>query len=181
MFIYKILIENFKCFEGRFSLDLNKGLNILVGDNEAGKSSILEAIHLALSGWIYGRYLKNELTQSLFNSQIIQKYLNSIKSDDPLPPPQILIELFFEIENDSLKALFEGNGNSLKQPACGIQFKISFNEKYQGEYGILLENRDEIKSLPIEYYDFSWSSFARDDRITPKSIPFKSALIDSST
>jgi len=157
------------------------GLNILVGDNEAGKSSILEAIHLALSGWLYGRYLKNELTQSLFNNQIINRYLNSLKSDDPLPPPQILIELFFEIEDDSLRALFEGNGNSLKQPACGIQFKISFNDKYQGEYSILLDNGDEIKSLPIEYYDFSWSSFARDDRITPKSIPFKSALIDSSS
>jgi len=180
LFINKILIENFKCFEGRFSLDLNKGLNILVGDNEAGKSTILEAIHLALSGWINGRFLKTELTQSLFNNQIIRNCLNSLKSDNPLPPPHILIELFFEIEDDSLKAIFEGNGNSLKQPACGIQFKISFNEKYQGEYSILIKNSDEINSLPIEYYDFSWSSFARDDRLTPKSIPFKSALIDSS-
>jgi putative ATP-dependent endonuclease of OLD family len=96
-----------------------------------------------------------------------------------LAPPHILIELFFEIDNDSLKATFEGNGNSLKQKACGIQFKIALNEKFQGEYDILLENSDEINSLPIEYYDFSWSSFARDDRLTPKTIPFKSALIDS--
>jgi putative ATP-dependent endonuclease of OLD family len=179
MFIKEIIIENFKCFEGKFNLDLNKSLNILVGDNEAGKSTILEAIHLALSGWIYGKYLKTELTQSLFNNKVVDKYLKSLKNDNRLTPPNILIELFFEIEDDSLKATFEGNGNSLKQKACGIQFKISFNEKYQGEYNILLENSDEISSLPIEYYDFSWSSFARDDSLTPKTIPFKSNLIDS--
>jgi putative ATP-dependent endonuclease of OLD family len=179
MFIKKIIIENFKCFEGRFPLELNMGLNILVGDNEAGKSTILEAIHLALSGWIYGKYLRTELTQSLFNNKVINNYLVSLKSNNPLPPPYILIELFFEIEDDSLKAVFEGNGNSLKQKECGIQFKISFNEKYQGEYSILLKQSYEINSLPIEYYDFSWSSFARDDRLTPKTIPFKSALIDS--
>lgn len=180
MYIKKIIIENFKCFEGGFPLELNKGLNILVGDNEAGKSTILEAIHLALSGWIYGKYLRTELTQSLFNNKVIDKYLASLKSDEPLPPPYILIELFFEIEDVSLKATFKGNGNSLKQDACGVKFKIEFNEKYQGEYSILLEHSDEINSLPIEYYDFSWSSFARDDRLTPKTIPFKSAPIDSS-
>ena len=180
MHITKIIIENFKCFEGRFPLELNKGLNILVGDNEAGKSTILEAIHLAISGWIYGKYLRTELTQSLFNSRVIYDYLEGLKTQNRSLPPQILIELFFEIENESQKALFEGNGNSTKQKACGIQFKISFNEKYQTEYDLLLGSGDEINSLPIEFYDFSWSSFARDDRLTPKIIPIKSALIDSS-
>jgi len=179
MFIKEIIIENFKCFEGRFRLELNQELNILVGDNETGKSTILEAIHLALSGWIYGKYLRTELTQSLFNNQVVNDYLGSLKSDNCLPPPYILIELFFEIEDDSLKAMFEGNGNSLRRKACGIQFKISFNEKYQSAYNILIESRDEIISLPIEYYDYSWSSFARDDKLTPITIPLKSSLIDS--
>lgn len=64
MHITKVNIVNFKCFDGLFTLDLNPNLNILVGDNEAGKSSILEAINLALSGWINGRYLLTELSQS---------------------------------------------------------------------------------------------------------------------
>jgi len=179
MFIKEIIIDNFKCFEGRFRLELNEELNILVGDNEAGKSTILEAIHLALSGWIYGKYLTTELTQSLFNIQVVKNYIKSLETENSLAPPRILIELFFEIEDDSLKALFEGNGNSLKRKACGIQFIISFNGKYQEEYNFLLGDTDGIGSLPIEYYDFSWSSFARDDRLTPKTIPFKSSLIDS--
>ena len=61
--INKVIIENFKCFKGRFLVELNKCLNILVGDNEAGKSTILEAIHLALTGLLNGRYLKHELNQ----------------------------------------------------------------------------------------------------------------------
>lgn len=180
MHITRITIENFKCFEGRFSLELNRGLNILVGDNEAGKSTVLEAVNLVLSGWIYGRPLTSELTQSLFSCKIISDYLASLRTSSPLPPPQILIEVFFEIDDDSLRATFEGNANSTKQKACGIQFKISFNDKYQTEYDILLSSGDIISSLPIEYYDFAWSSFSRDDRFTPKTIPFKSSLIDSS-
>lgn len=181
MYIKKIIIENFKCFEGKFPLALNKRLNILVGDNEAGKSTILEAIHLALSGWIYGRYLGTELTQALFNNKVINKYLDSLKTNSPLLPPQVMIELFFDIRDDSIKALFEGNGNSLKEKECGIQFKVSFNEKYQKEYNLLVNGEEKPGSLPIEYYEFSWASFARDDRLTPRTIPFKSALIDSSS
>lgn len=181
MHIKRIIIENFKCFEGKFSLELNNRLNILVGDNEAGKSTVLEAIHLALTGWIYGRYLGAELTQAFFNNKVVKKYLNSLATDSRLQPPHILIELFFEIEDDSIKASLEGNGNSKKQKECGIQFKIAFNQKYQNEYTILVNSDERLGSLPIEYYEFSWSSFARDDRVTPKSIPFKSALIDSSS
>jgi putative ATP-dependent endonuclease of OLD family len=50
MNISKIHIENFKLFKASFDLTLNKSVNILVGNNEAGKSTIIEAIHLALTG-----------------------------------------------------------------------------------------------------------------------------------
>ena len=77
-YIREINIENFKCFKGNFNLKLNEGLNILVGDNEAGKSSILEAIHLALTGVFNGRYLKNELSQYLFNNDVVSEYVRKI-------------------------------------------------------------------------------------------------------
>jgi len=185
MYIEKITIENFKCFKGQFPLKLNKGLNILVGDNETGKSTILEAIHLALSGLLNGRYLKLELTQDLFNNDVRNEYIKSLEGvveSESIPlPPQIVIEIFIDgIEDDSLKALFEGNGNSTRQKACGVQFKISLNETHQSYYEELVKCSD-VQSIPIEYYDFSWSSFARDERVTPTTIPIKSALIDSSS
>jgi len=48
MHISKIHIQNFKGFKGSFKLLINNGINILVGDNKAGKSTVIEAIHLAI-------------------------------------------------------------------------------------------------------------------------------------
>lgn len=176
MKIDRIKIVNFKCFKGEFNLELNDGLNILVGDNESGKSTILEAIHLALTGLFNGRYLKNELTQYLFNNEIVAEYLKNITDGNTAIQPFILIEVF--IRGDDLAQL-EGNGNSEKNNACGVSLKIEFDEKYQPEYEQLIQSRN-IKTLPVEYYDVFWNSFAREN-ITARSIPIKSALIDSSS
>ena len=176
MNITKVIIENYKCFSGKFSFEPNKGLNLLVGDNEAGKSTILEAIHLALTGMLNGRYLKNDLTQYLFNIDSVNAYVKNVNEKQPATLPHIMIELSFE--GDDI-ALFEGDGNSEKKKSCGISFRIEFDEKYQAEYEELLK-AGNIKTVPIEYYDIVWTSFARQG-ITAKSIPLKSALIDSSS
>lgn len=44
MYISKISLHNFKGFKGDHELVFNKGVNFLVGDNNCGKSSILEAV-----------------------------------------------------------------------------------------------------------------------------------------
>lgn len=75
--------------------------------------------------------------------------------------------------------LFEGNYNSEKIKECGISLKIAFDDKYQTEYEQLIKNGN-IKTLPIEYYNIFWTSFAREN-ITARSIPIKSAMIDSSS
>lgn len=48
MHIPKARIREFKAFRS-FGLEIKDGLNILVGDNDAGKSTVLEAVHLALT------------------------------------------------------------------------------------------------------------------------------------
>lgn len=180
MYIKELVIENFKCFNGQFRLELEPGTNILVGDNEVGKSTILEAINLALSGWLGGKYLRTELTQALFNNEVVEQYINSLQSDTPKEPPAVLVEVYLEMdeEEDSLKALFEGNYNTKHAKECGFKFHISFNTKYVGEYNLL--RKEGLSSIPIEYYEYGWTTFARDDNITPKSIPIKAAVIDSS-
>ena len=177
MKIKKIKISNFKCFKDTFSFELNDGLNIIVGDNEVGKSTIIEAINLSLNGWFKGRYIHNELTQYLFNRKVVEEYLKSLQDGKPISPPNILIELFFS--NDT-PAIFKGNNNSEKSDSCGLSFKIEFDDKYLDEYELLLKEKS-IHSLPIEYYQFYWESFARDEKVTPRLIPIKSALIDSTS
>ncbi len=177
MRIEKVNIKNYKCFEGEFSVSLNKGVNILVGDNEAGKSTILEAINLALTGILHGRYLKNELSQYLFNHKVVSQYIEGIKSGDNPEPPEIVIEIFFS-GNDF--PLFEGNGNSEKTKACGVVFKIEFDSDYLAEYEVLISDADSITTIPIEYYRTNWRSYAR-EAVTARSIPIKSVLIDSTS
>jgi len=176
MYIKEVNIENFKCFKGKFNLKLNKGLNILVGDNEAGKSTILEAIHLALSGLFNGRYLKNELTQYLFNNEVVDEYVKKLGKGESATLPHILIEIF--VVGDDL-AKFEGDSNSEGKKECGVSLKIAFDDKYQVEYEEFIKGGN-IKTIPIEYYDVFWTSCAREN-ITARSIPIKSALIDSSS
>lgn len=176
MDIQKILLNNFKCFKGEFALELNPGLNIIVGDNEAGKSTIIEAIHLALTGWFKGRYLQNELSQYLFNKEVVDEYLKSVAGGKPLALPSVTIEVYL---NSKEVPILEGNRNSRNEPGVGFSLKIEFDDKYQDEYEILVKSA-ELKSLPIEYYRFYWESFAWSP-ITTKSIPIKSAYIDASS
>lgn len=96
MYIDKIKIVNFKSFEGEFELKLNRDLNIIVGDNEAGKSTILEAINLVLSGLVGGKYIKNELSQYFFNNNVVSRYLTEIADNGTAELPYILIEAYLE-------------------------------------------------------------------------------------
>jgi len=176
MHIEKIKIKNFKCFKEQFELILNENINIIVGENEAGKSTIIEAINLTLSGWFKGRYIHNELNEYIFNKETIKEYILSLQTKEPLAPPSIKIEIFLSADAPSL---FKGDQNSERTDSIGLSFNIDFDEKYLPEYQILIQS-ESIKSLPIEYYNFYWESFARDERITPRLIPIKPALIDSS-
>ena len=174
MVIRKVKIHNFKCYKD-FEITLEEGLNIIVGDNEAGKSTILEAINLALSGIINGKSIWNEISQYIFNKEIVDAYIESVDTA-PMALPDITIEIFF---GGSENPLMNGNANSDRDNSAeGFCFRIAFNDKYADEYEALVQ-RGNVKSLPIEYYDITWTTFAR-DTITTRSIPYKSSLIDSS-
>lgn len=175
MAIKKVKIRNFKCFKGIFELELNTGLNILVGNNETGKSTILEAIHIALTGFYGGRNIRNELSQYLFNRDVVELYINSVNNGAALPPPSISIEVFFD---GSINPEYEGNDNSERVSFEGLRFQIAFDEKYTDEYNVLVSKKN-MMSLPIEYYEVTWTTFAR-QAVTIRGIPVKSAMIDSS-
>lgn len=176
MSISKIKITNFKCFKNTFEFHLNENLNILVGNNESGKSTILEAIHMALTGFYSGRSIRNELSQYLFNKETVDEYIASVNTGHPIDLPTVTIEIFFK---DSIDPTFEGNQNSDNGNNIeGLKFEIVYNSKYADEYNKLIATKN-VQSLPIEYYEVLWTTFARQN-ITVRSIPLKSSMIDSS-
>jgi putative ATP-dependent endonuclease of OLD family len=171
-YIKKVNIKNYKCFEN-FTINLNHEINIIVGDNESGKSTIVEAIHLALSGLLNGKYIKNEMSQYIFNKTAETTYIESLHSNKPIAPPSIVIEIF--LQSDNLPE-FTGDLSRDSTNNCGIRMKIEFDDEYQEEYEELV--KDTIRTIPIEYYKVVWESFAHSN-ITTRNIPVKSLLIDS--
>ncbi|QTG17312.1 AAA family ATPase (plasmid) [Agrobacterium tumefaciens] len=179
MYIEKVKIKNFKCFEGWFEVDFNQGVNIIVGNNEAGKSTLLEAIHLCLTSVLNGKYLRNELSPYLFNRNVERNYLESVDTKSPLLPPDIQIELFLGGDKDNLEDLRGDNNSDKNSKASGLLFKIEFDSKHDGAYTELLKGK-EINSIPLEFYQVQWTEFSRQPA-TARGIPVKSALIDSTS
>jgi putative ATP-dependent endonuclease of OLD family len=177
MVITKLIVEGFKGFKDRFCIEFNESVNIIVGDNEAGKSTILEAINLGLTGLYAGKPVKNNISQYLFNDQLVRDYLASLATAAKLPPPSLFVELHFKKTPDTV--FLEGDGNCLKSSSVGVVFKIQFNEDYKAAYEALLKAGD-IRTLPIEYYDIKWKGFNRESLLS-RNIPLKSAFIDSSS
>ena len=50
MLLTEVYAEGFRCFSAESPLDLRlrKGMNVFVGENESGKTAIIDAIRLAL-------------------------------------------------------------------------------------------------------------------------------------
>ena len=173
MYISKIKIKNFKCFED-YEMKFNSKLNVLVGINDIGKSTLLEAIHLCLTGFFRGRYLKNNLIQDIFNNNSIQDYLTKIKENRNTPLPKCYIELYFEECDPILLGKQNSDGENIGCISYTIEFDSRFDEEYQ-----LYINTGEVYSLPIEYYTVNWKNSA-DKEITGRTTPAKSTIIDTS-
>lgn len=152
MHVNKLKIKNFKIFRDR-SFEFNDDINIIVGDNETGKSTLLEAIEICLSYCIRGKALSSELTTELFNNRCVADYLAGDLAQDSLP--EILIEVFLE-GNPKLR----GNNNSTKEDTEGLFVRISFDPDLSESYSLFIENQDTVSTLPVELYKIEWWSFA---------------------
>jgi len=152
MKITKIKLLNYKQFK-ELSIDLNDDINLLIGDNESGKSSILEAINLCLAGYYRNQNLRNNLTSEIFNKEVVSEYLESLKTVDKKDPPTLRIELYVK----DIDALFMGDLCS--EPGsnnCGFIYEVALNEDFRDIYNVWLRDSSETKSLPIEYYKIEW-------------------------
>ena len=178
MILKKIKIYNYKKFEN-FSLEFDNNNSIMIGNNGAGKSTLLEAIHLALTGTINGKPIFYELSPYIFNRKVVNQFMEEVKVDKKITPPETKIELYFSLSEDSDLNELMGLENSENINLPGFVFSIKFNEHYREEYQQYIEN-DNFIHLPTEYYSVEWKSFAG-TTITTRSIPIKSHLIDSTT
>jgi predicted ATP-dependent endonuclease of OLD family len=152
MLIKKLKINNFKIHAMR-ECEFNDDINIIAGDNECGKSSLLEAIEICLNFSYRGRALNGELSTDLFNSSCIDTYLAGDLAQDTLP--EILIEAYV-----TGNAKLKGNNNTDNADVEGIFVRIFFDPDLVDSYAVFIANPDNVSTLPVEFYRAEWYSFA---------------------
>lgn len=88
MYISKLIISNFRVFD-KITLSFNKGVNILIGENNSGKTAIIDALRICLG---YGK---------LDNSIFVQESDIHINQLDPTQQKNdIQFDLIFEMDKE---------------------------------------------------------------------------------
>lgn len=150
-YIEKIKLFNFKRFES-FEYVAREKRNIFIGDNEAGKSTILQAVDLVLTG---SRSRVESLgLETLFHQKTVLEFLNGDKKLSNLP--WMAIEIFL---NDYGEILLDGKNNSDEVTCHGVKLVC---EPMIEEYGEEIESAlvNEQVLFPFEYYNIQFSTFS---------------------
>lgn len=173
----KIKIQGYRIHK-ELILKPNRKFNLIVGANESGKSTLMEAVALALTGRINGRSASEELNPHWFNTAIVQDFIQRRAKGLPEGFPEILIELSFEDvpELQILAGAINTHIPTLSRP--GVTMRVMPNPEYAAE----LEEWGKAPTslLPVEYYRCDWRSFA-DKEITIRPKILATAVIDSRT
>lgn len=160
MKINRLKIVNYKLFQN-VTIEMNENINIFVGENDSGKSTILEALSMVLTGKINGSSVANRLNLDWFNAQVRQKFKESIEAGNTPDLPTIEIEVYFASPDEDEIAIkkYRGTNNSLHEDAEGVKLEIIFDTQYAPAYKQLLVE-GKVRDIPVEYYRVNFRSFA---------------------
>ena len=148
--IEKVILSNYKRFPS-FEIKFDPNLNILVGDNEAGKSSLLSAIDLVISG--SKNKVELQSLEALFNIDICRDFLEGSKKIEELPI--MFIELYLNEQNNPT---LNGKNNSEARACDGMRLTCEPMYEYGREIQELLAEDDA--NFPFEYYSIRFTTFA---------------------
>lgn len=176
--IEKIRIKRYRKFRD-VTICPQPSFNILVGENEGGKSTLLEALGLALTGRIHGRPASEELNPYWFNQDVVAEFFVQRSQGDQVAPPEITIEVFLADRDEFQRNLHGANNSEVPTKECaGVCLRVFPNPEYGAEIEAHLASDTSI--LPVEYYKVEWRSF-KDAVLTAKPKELTTAIIDSRT
>lgn len=174
--ITRVHIQNYRTFKN-FDFEPQNGINIIVGNNEAGKSTLLEAITLVLNGRLNGRWIGDELNPYWFNLDTVTDYFNSISSGISIAPPMIMIEVYFSKEDEPQR--LRGKNNYYHEDCPGISLSIELDPDCIDYFNTYLRS-EHPPILPTEYYRVKWTGFDGTS-LNKRPIELKTLIIDGRT
>lgn len=179
MHINRVYIDGFKRLMD-FELELNPSLNVIVGDNETGKSSVLEAIGLVLTGQYDGRLIKYAIDPYLFNAATVADYFRKRQNGEQAHPPKIEIEAYFDDDpTDSDLAKLKATHNRRNENCPGLVLAIEVDSDHVEALKEYAAEKSNPTVLPVEFYEVNWRSFASNG-VTLRTLPFRASVIDTS-
>lgn len=169
--IERVVVNGYRRFAD-LDVALAPGLNVVVGDNESGKSTLLEAIGLALTGRINGRWASEEVNPHWFHQPNVLAFFSGESG-----APEILIELYLR-DDDAVQRL-RGVHNSASLDKPGVSIKIVPSVDYSAEFREYMESNPP-PIVPVEFYAVEWRDFA-DQMIMRRPKELAAAFIDTRT
>ncbi len=179
MQIRHLYIDGFKRLI-KFNLTLNKKLNVIIGDNETGKTSILEAITLVLTRRYDGHAIDYTIDPYLFNAAMVSNYFEKLRGGENATPPQIMIEAYLNDDGgDPALARLKGRNNTKNEDCPGLKLSIEVDGDHVDSLKEYAQDDSNPALLPVEFYRCHWRSFD-DNGVTSRKLPFKTKTIDTS-
>lgn len=167
--IEKIRLINFKRFRDYIVMP-NKKINIFVGDNEVGKSTILEAIDIVARGSV-NRIEKIGLDK-LLNIDAVNEFKEGKRTFENLPT--LKIELYL---SGNFDFTMNGKNNEDGKVCDGIRLICEPNPDYRNAIVEALEISDDY--FPYDYYSIRFSTFSDEAYIGYRN-RLRSVMINSS-
>lgn len=171
----RIIIDNYRLIK-HADFEVNPDMNIFVGDNDSGKSTLLEAIAILTSGRLNGFAFDRQLKANMFNSEVrngFKEWLDHRNGE--LNLPRIMLEAYWI--DDASNAQFKGTNNSLTQDCAGIRVDIEFNPEHEPTLKKMLDDK-EVYDIPIEFYSVKYHYFSGDP-VSFRYCPAKAIIIDT--
>lgn len=173
MSIKKLVIKNYKSIEMSV-IELNNDINIFVGENDSGKSTILEAVSIVTTGRLNGVAFERQIKANIFNQSVRDKYIGSLNDVQNVDePPRIIIEAYLDIDDKK----YAGTNNELGEDCPGIRMELALNEIYADTYKQMLKD-NEIFDIPVEFYTVSYHYFSSEP-VVYRFSPVKGVFIDT--
>ena len=157
-YIKKIVISGLKKFDNLL-VEFNEGMNIIIGQNESGKSTILEAINIVINQ-LY-RNTDKYIIKELMNRNNVNKF---IENSETCNLPKIEIEIEFDLSALPKNKYFYGIEYNLidecaidkRVPKFGIRYECAIDEEVIDDLLPLIN----AGNIPYEYYNMTWKTFA---------------------